>query len=573
MEVKCKNCGKSITINEDKSDWYKRNMLKTKGYTFCSNKCSIQYNHLQKFFEKYDPIIIDIKYLYEETSIPIKDIMNKYNLNQSTWNKIVSRYDLKRSDNLKHDMYSSKNKQQYKNLSNQSKEKWKHKLSNSGMKYWKSLNRSDRIIRNAKNDINNKSKSEQINIKNKAHLTKKLNNSYGKSNLEDDLYNYLAKEFGESNIKRQYIIDNYSFDFAITRYDTKTNTTFLQLVEINGSYYHNFRPFIECKEHIEEYNKMQNIGGQKARIADTWRYRDIAKYNFCKYNNYNLTVLYIDNNPKSYFTIEQLKESYIKIKKQKLDYTNISKYDEIIDYFCYQEIYKNNLERLKNKETFYKYLVNRIKYAYNQGKGCHIITSLKLLKDFNKCSNMLSSYTMHPIVNIQKFIRDYNITTIADMFAGWGHRLLGALASNINYIGCDINDIQYNNLQNIKDFIYSNFNQNNICQLFNNDSYNVDVSKLSYDGIFICPPYYNLEIYTDKGIENLNYEEYKQRLKEIILKWNKPSVKAIAIQFTDRFEDCINNIGIPYTKIPITKSKYHLNSSNKYKEYIYILKE
>lgn len=423
----------------------------------------------------------------------------------------------------------------------------------------------------------NKSKEEINSINNKIHQTKKLKGVYGKSNQEDKLYKELIKEFGEENVERQYTENGFVFDFKIIRpsLNPKHKGELIeQLVEFNGSFFHNFRPFIDCLEHNKEYNEMCNKGLIISRIAHKWKYTDVEKFLYCKLNNKNYTALYFDTNPKPYFTQEELKTSYNQILKQPLKYTNLSTHNEIVENFCYKEIYKDNLQKFK-QEDIYKYLVNRIKYANNYGESCSNITLLQLLKDFNKSGSIFNGFTMFPITNIRKFIYDNNVKTIADPFAGWGHRLIGSYSMNCNYIGCDINSTQINNLYSITQLLNQQNNtlfRPNIV-LLNNDSLNVDTSLYNYDAIFTCPPYWNKEVYTDIGIENLSYKEFKQKFINIIKKWIIPSVKIIGIQFTEKYEDCIKDLGYKYEKIILNNVTHHFTkNSKKYFECLYIIK-
>ena len=80
---------------------------------------------------------------------------------------------------------------------------------------------------------------------------------------------------------------------------------------------------------------------------------------------------------------------------------------------------------------------------------------------------------------------------VLDFSAGWGGRLLGALASDIDYIGIDTNK----NLKEGYKKMTTRFINNSIIKLIFKDSSKVDYSKLDYDFVFTSPPYYTLEKY------------------------------------------------------------------------------
>ena len=51
--------------------------------------------------------------------------------------------------------------------------------------------------------------------------------------------------------------------------------------------------------------------------------------------------------------------------------------------------------------------------------------------------------------------------------------------------------------------------------IYKEDSSNF-IPKEDYDAIFTCPPYYNVEIYTDKGIENLSYDKFSYSWEQVV---------------------------------------------------------
>lgn len=526
-----------------------------------------------KFEQKYSNIVPQIKQLYENTPTPKNKIAKQFNMDIKTLNKIINIFNLQRDTKLISEMYSNKSKQQFNQLQQSDKyEQYKQKQSNITKNYWESLDDNE-YNKRIQNYFPNKSQEEQIDIINKMLNTTKQNYTYNTSSIEDKLYVELVKEFGKENVIRQYTLDKFVFDFKITRHSTnpKSKDTIIeQLIELHGSYYHNYRPYIVCEEHNLEYTDMINKGGQKAKIANKWMYTDVDKFNYCKRHKLNYTAIYFDTEPKPYFTNQQLISCYNKICDQKLGYTNVSKHNEIVDNFCYKEIYKDNIQKFK-EDSIYKYLVNRIKYANNYGEGCHNIDMLKLIKDFNKSGNILKSYTMYPSVNIQTFITKYNIKSIGDPFAGWGQRMLGSITYNCKYTGCDINKHQITNLNDILIFIKSNGIKIPDVTLYSQDSLNVDLSHSDYTAIFTCPPYYNIEKYTSNGIENLSYNEFKLKFVQIIKHWITNNVKIVCIQFTNKYEDCIDALGYNYIKIDITKTNHHFNKNKKHKEYLYIM--
>jgi hypothetical protein len=79
-----------------------------------------------------------------------------------------------------------------------------------------------------------------------------------------------------------------SFDFLVYKGNIPN------LIELNGFYWHNYRPFISCEEDIKEYNELIAKGIQYRQIAKKWRYIDVEKVNYCKENSKNYIVIYYD---------------------------------------------------------------------------------------------------------------------------------------------------------------------------------------------------------------------------------------------------------------------------------------
>lgn len=65
-------------------------------------------------------------------------------------------------------------------------------------------------------------------------------------------------------------------------------------VELNGGYWHNYRPFNGSEEHIKEYNKLMQGKPQHKKIARKWKYIDPSKRRYCEENKLRLLSIYFD---------------------------------------------------------------------------------------------------------------------------------------------------------------------------------------------------------------------------------------------------------------------------------------
>ena len=127
-----------------------------------------------------------------------------------------------------------------------------------------------------------KSKEEKKKIYIKVRKSKKTNGTIASSkSFEDHWYNKLKIVFPYYTILRQYSDIRYPFscDFYIKELDL--------FIEMQGKYFHNKRPFKECKEDIAEYNALIVKGKQAASIAKVWRYKDPLKRSTAKNNSLN----------------------------------------------------------------------------------------------------------------------------------------------------------------------------------------------------------------------------------------------------------------------------------------------
>ena len=105
---------------------------------------------------------------------------------------------------------------------------------------------------------------------------------------------------------------------------------------------------------------------------------------------------------------------------------------------------------------------------------------------------------------------------ILDCFAGGSVRGIVASKLKRNYTGIDIskNQIEHNKFQGSK--ICESHIPNWICD----NELNVDKLDEKYDFLFSCPPYYNLEVYSDnpEDISTMDYEHFLNDYREIIQK-------------------------------------------------------
>lgn len=115
----------------------------------------------------------------------------------------------------------------------------------------------------------------------KINITKRINNSYNKSNEEDVSYKLLIYKYPD--VIRQYRSNVYPFscDFYIPSIDT--------YIECNYHWTHGKHPFNE--HNIDDINTLNNWKSHNSKFYNnaviTWTVRDVNKRNIAKQNNLN----------------------------------------------------------------------------------------------------------------------------------------------------------------------------------------------------------------------------------------------------------------------------------------------
>ena len=115
----------------------------------------------------------------------------------------------------------------------------------------------------------------------------------------------------------------------------------------------------------------------------------------------------------------------------------------------------------------------------------------------------LGSIVMFKSTTAKYLYRKYGATHVLDPTAGWGGRMLGAWALDIDYTGIDTNTELKPAYDGMIDFLdkEQEFDSNlfeteaSNLQMIYESCLDVDFSKIPYDMVLTSPPYINLEIY------------------------------------------------------------------------------
>ena len=114
------------------------------------------------------------------------------------------------------------------------------------------------------------------------------------------------------------------------------------------------------------------------------------------------------------------------------------------------------------------------------------------------------SVVMFKSTTAKYLYKKYNATSVLDPTAGWGGRLLGAWALDINYTGIDTNIEMIPAYDAMLEFLNAEYQfESSLFSITNKPKFqmlwqsclDVDFSTIDYDFVLTSPPYVNLEIY------------------------------------------------------------------------------
>lgn len=216
-------------------------------------------------------------------------------------------------------------------------------------------------------------------------------------------------------------------------------------------------------------------------------------------------------------TEEQALSEFNKIKNYDLEHIGLSRIgNKTVDKYTYGErLNTQGNKGLSFYDFFYnnkkfktkRYVNNLFEYCIKNTKNA-TKTNLKIwIAIFNMYFGSVNIF--RPLVSA-KIYEIFKPTSVLDFTMGWGGRMVGAMALNINtYIGIDNNM----NLQKpYKDMCkLLKPHTNTRVKLLFKSALDVDYTKLKYDMVLTSPPYYDIEIYGDVDTDDGDGILYKTR--------------------------------------------------------------
>lgn len=237
--------------------------------------------------------------------------------------------------------------------------------------------------------------------------------------------------------------------------------------------------------------------------------------------------------------------------------------------FMYPVIYEREINMwnnnvMTNKGSVQPHLfANRLKYL---NKLPHELSNLDIIRGLN-ISGQIKAYTAFDNTLMKQVIEKYQPKSIFDPCAGWGERLLTAASYDVPYKGQDINKqlkAPYSEMIAAYDLT-----DQQITIVDSSATYN------EADMLFTCPPYGNIEIYTNIGAENLSEDDFLNWWDRVTQNVN---VNIIAFQINQKWKDRLSEIvqknGYTFLEeLQLTTKANHFNKKKKEYESVMVFKK
>lgn len=184
-------------------------------------------------------------------------------------------------------------------------------------------------------------------------------------------------------------------------------------------------------------------------------------------------------------------------------FSDYEDYNMISDHF--QEYCRMRCKRYDQELSPYDYWCKNHKLVRKYAQDRYGGTSTKNLRE--AIYNLVSECTSFRPTVMVGFIKHFSSRVILDFSAGWGDRLLGALAcdSIIDfYCGVDPNSCVHPNYQKMIEFFKNKIKDKTKYQMIQAPFQEAVIPDKQYDLIITSPPYFTLEIYSDEDSQSVD---------------------------------------------------------------------
>ena len=233
--------------------------------------------------------------------------------------------------------------------------------------------------------------------------------------------------------------------------------------------------------------------------------------------------------------------------------------NKLLLYFQQENFYYKEIEQFSNnKELRDKLIDNRVKYLFKDAKD---LTDAELLRGFKISHLGGNAYSHFSPLWTKYFAEKYDLKYVADPFGGWGHHMIGFAAAGIKYVYNDLSHNTVEGVRKINDFLGTEYT------IIEGNARDF-IIPLKCDGVFMCPPYYNVEVYECGAFESL--EEYEKLMLAVFDNCKSSNVRVIGIMIREDFEYLLKQgLGEWTSKEEVNVGLSHFNKNGKVKEYLY----
>lgn len=392
-------------------------------------------------------------------------------------------------------------------------------------------------------------------VRAKINATKRANGSFHTSAVEDGLHQMLIETFGEDDVLTQYSDDRYSTlcDFYILSRDL--------FIELNGTWTHGGHWFDESSAQDQ-----QKLAGWRAKSTAfyrnaeaVWTVADPKKRNAAAEHQLNYVVFWdgaklLDaklwlamgapdgadwQSEYSWIPDRDLSTETQPPKLQTTPY----RARQAARAFNGEQFYCRELQLWDDQQpakwgTVKGFLhSNRFEHMGRErgaGKLPDEISDFELLRGMG-IAGMVRAYSTFDISVMLQVIEQHSPTKIYDPCAGWGERLFTAAAVGVEYQGVDINEGVVAGHQRMIEHY-------GLTQQSSAHGDAADVHSTDHDMVFTCPPYGDIEIYTDHGAENLDEEGFLSWWAQVVASSTAEPTKVFAYQINQKWRDRMNQV-------------------------------
>ena len=371
--------------------------------------------------------------------------------------------------------------------------------------------------------------------KEKSYKSKKQNATFNESMIENYIKDILDLEY-------QYR-DDERYPYFCDFYDKKRD----MFIEVNAFWGHGFHWFDDNNvDDIDKLNKWQSKKDVKKiydKVINTWCVRDVEKRECAYQNKLNYVTLWDskgadfdlwcamgcpDGHDYDYvysWLPKRNIQTDVDVSQFNMTLGNVMSIVKDAQRCVFFEkelkLWEENGFRKNYWGTVQAFLyANRYKYLH---KLPDELTDRELLRAF-RVSGLYRGYTSFNGALMRKVIENYDVLSVYDPCSGWGERMCICALYGINYEACDINIKLKNGYQKLIDK-FDGFEP----VLHFNDAATQCIEN-NVDTVITCPPYRDLEIYSENGAENLDELAFVDWWNSVVERCSVSNAKTFAVQ-------------------------------------------